>query len=111
LKGREGGGAGRVAKKAASAFRGVVSRRPNRPERRGRASWRPRGPTAFQREEGAPPGRGKISVNIIVLIFEIRRLSKYQDMLSIEISRDNAVGTITTWQCAKARALAAVFLC
>jgi hypothetical protein len=48
-------------------------------------------------------------VDVIASIFEIRRLGEPQDMLGIEISPDLAAGTITIRQCAKARALAAVF--
>jgi hypothetical protein len=46
-------------------------------------------------------------VDVIALLFEIR-VGEPQDMLGIEISQDLAAGTITIWQCAKARALAAV---
>jgi hypothetical protein len=48
-------------------------------------------------------------VDVIASIFEIRRLGEPQDMLGIEISRDLAAGTITIRQCAKAKALAAMF--
>jgi hypothetical protein len=48
-------------------------------------------------------------VDVIASIFEIRCLGEPQDMPGIEISRDLAAGTSTIRQCAKAKALAAVF--
>jgi hypothetical protein len=64
-------------------------------------------------DDGMVAARNGVEADALVggipSIFEIRRLGEPQDMLGIEISRDLAAGTITIWQCAKAKALAAMF--
>jgi hypothetical protein len=69
--------------------------------------------TMFYVDDGMVAARNGVEadalVDVIASIFEIRRVREPQDMLGIEISRDLAAGTITIRQCAKAKALAAMF--